>query len=151
MHSRELKRLLIALAAALVVGCDEKPTRDDSANELIDLGHQPFTDEKTWTNVGSLVCRPETLRICSKVGCEERKGSNTFIRWTPKAGTLERCGGATPCNTYQTQVSYSGVWTNIAVPDHGMLARVTAGGDYLEVLTQMSRVFVYHGHCERVR
>lgn len=145
-----MRKLLIALAPALLVGCADKSTADDLANELLAQAAQPVVDEKTWRGVGSLVCRPETLRICSKRGCEEREGSSTYIRWTPKTGRLERCGGASGCDVYNTQVSYSGVWTNVAVPEHGMITRVTAGGEYVEVLTQMSRVFVYHGHCDRV-
>ena len=135
---------------ALLSGCEAAETGDDSVNGMVAfLENNPPVSDELWREVSTLECRPNAGRICSAEGCKDIKPV-TFIRWTPASARYERCGGSSPCDPYTVQLSHSGSYTNLVVPERGMMARVTAGGEFVEVLTQMSAVYVYHGQCQRM-
>lgn len=138
----------MALVALALVACDRKEA-DEGADDLIAwLKANPSVSEATWRNAGVLVCRPKSGQSCGRKSCVETE-PKVFARWTPAAGTYERCDADGSCQSFRPQISYSGSWTNIALPENGMLARVTASGEYTEVATIMDSVLVYHGQCER--
>lgn len=145
-------RLTTVLLLAAFAGCGEEKTgsfRDASAENLISWSAaNPYASDATWPEGVTLVCKPKTGRICGSEGCQSGT-PQTYVRLTPSTGEYQRCGGGEPCNDYRAQVSYSGSWANLVVPDSGFMARVASGGDFVEVLTQMDLVYIYHGKCQR--
>jgi hypothetical protein len=131
--------------------CDQQNTgsfAEQSAENLAEWSNSnPDVSDQTWANVQSLECRMSSGRICGPQGCKSLKPV-TYVRWHPHTKQYQRCGGDSPCDSYAAQVSYSGAWANIAVPERSMLARITASGQFVEVLTQMDAVYVYHGRCQ---
>jgi hypothetical protein len=136
--------LLVAIAA--LAGCDNK---DDAAIYLPKAGPTGFVDvtADTWKGVATLTCKPARVEACGRDGCKEGKPL-VEVRWEP-SGSYQRCD-AKGCDSYQPKVSYSGIWTNISIPESGMMARIAADGQFLEVATLNDFALVYHGQCDKV-
>ncbi len=135
--------LIVALALA---GCDEKEPAPIIMPAAGPMGLVDVSSD-TWKGVAALTCKPTRLDACGREGCKEGKPV-VEVRWEPK-GSYQRCD-AKDCDSYQPKVGYSGIWTNIAIPDNGMMARITADGQYMEVATLNDVALVYHGQCKRV-
>ena len=50
------------------------------------------------------------------------------------------CRRTQPFNVYRTQVSYSGALANLALLENDFTARLTASGQFVEIMTQMDAV-----------
>ena len=137
--------LLILVCAA----CSDQATGtfgDKSADELVNWMHaNPDVSEKTWSAADQLNCRPQTGRVCGPAGCKDLKPV-TWTVWEPGSGNYQRCDDK-GCDTYKAQVNYSGAWANVAVPDRAMFSKLTASGQFVEVVSQNDAVWVYHGQC----
>ena len=122
---------------------------DDSAENMVTWSQRnPDVDANTWKGVGSLECRPTRADVCKPDGCAsgDPRVSQVFA---PATSTYKRCDEK-GCDAYQAQVSYSGAWANVAVPDRAMFARIMASGEYYEIVTQMDVVWIYRGQCQRI-
>lgn len=136
-----------------MAGCNDRATGsfETQGENLIEWSQRnPYVTEQTWAGVKSLKCEATMAKRCGPNDCKSFKPS-TFVRWRPAEKRYERCGGNQPCDVYDAQIAYSGAWANIAVPDSGFMARMTASGQFVEVLTQMDAVLVYHGQCQAER
>ena len=74
-----------------------------------------------------------------------------IIDWEQK--TYSRCD-AKGCDTYPAQISQSGLFYNIGVPQHGLLAKVWANSQapmFVENFTLGLSTLVSHGTCEPTR
>lgn len=144
-------RFMLAFPLLLSAACDQQGTgsfSEQSASNLTTwMTDNPVVDEQTWAKAQTLNCQMSRGQICGPDGCESVKPV-THVQWHPNEKKYQRCGGSSPCDDYDAQVSYSGSWANIAVPDRSMMARLTASGQFVEVLTQMDSVYVYHGQCQ---
>lgn len=149
----DMRVILFALpiAGGLLASCDDRETGsffEQSSNNLAQWSaNNPDASDQTWANVETLNCKLSGAQICGPQGCKSGKPL-TYVRWHPNSKKYQRCGGTSPCDDYVAQVSYSGAWVNIAVPDRSIMARLSTSGQFLEVLTQMDTVFVYHGRCQ---
>lgn len=145
-------KLLFGQSAALILAltaCSDSSPRealDEGVENLIEWSrlNSPVSSS-TWAGVDSWTCRPSTAQICEAGGCE-KQAPKVWLRWKPKANSIERCG-ADGCDAYTPTISYSGSWANLSIPDRGMMVRMTASGQYLEILTQMDTVLIYRGLC----
>lgn len=150
----QASRSTLLLTALLCGSCDGRDTgsfEEQSANNLIAWSQaNPHVSDETWAGVESLTCQVSSAKRCGPDDCQAFKPV-TFVRWHPATKRYERCGGDEPCDSYMAQVSYSGSFANIAVPESAMMARLTAGGEFMEVLTQMDAVIIYHGNCRPTR
>lgn len=143
-------RRLIALAAlGTICGCGEGAKQgDDEVNEMIGwMGRNPPVSDATWSGVQLLECRPTRVDICKPEGCSEGKPV-AWQKWEPRTSIYSRCT-EDGCDDYTAQVSYSGSWANIVVPESAFMARITASGEYYEIATQMDGVLIYRGQCQR--
>lgn len=147
MHFRAIFAPLLVLCA-----CENsQPTIFDQIgnDEGVWLSRSPLADEKTWARVSSLRCHPTRAELCGPAGCAVAKQKPKIRQsWEPATNKFSRCD-ADGCDTYDAQVSYSGIWTTLSFPGRAMFTRVTAKGDYYEVLTQMDLIYIYRGKCER--
>jgi hypothetical protein len=134
-----MKRAMILIAAILVT------CRDERADDTAGFDQLSVVSEETWASAGTLTCRFQAARWCSPEGCEDTDAS-TFVRWTPATSTFERCDER-GCDRYRARVSYSGAFANIALPENGALARLSANGTMLEVSTSFHSALVRHGRC----
>jgi len=145
---------LSAVLLLLSASCNEGRTgsySEQSANNLVDWSNSnPFVSDRTWASVQTLECQMSSGQVCGPQGCKSLKPV-TYVRWHPNTKQYQRCGGDSPCDSYEAQVSYSGAWANIAMPERSIMARLTASGQFLEGLTQMDAVYVYHGQCQPLR
>ena len=139
-----VRALLFGIVA--LVACDKS---EDTTIYLPKPGPTGFVDVSadTWKGVAALTCKPVRVDACGRDGCKEGKPV-VEVRWEPN-GSYQRCD-AKGCDSYQPKVSYSGIWTNIAIPENGMMARITADGQYMEVATLNDMALVYHGQCKKV-
>ena len=137
---------IVLIAALALAGCDK---REETTVYLPKPGATGFVDVSadTWKGLATLICKPTRVEACTRKGCKEGKPV-VEVRWEPN-GLYQRCD-AKGCDSYQPNVSYSGIWTNIAIPESGMMARITADGQYMEVATINDTALVYHGQCKRV-
>lgn len=143
--------VILASFIGLLASCDGEKTGSVLAEptDAVAWSQQnPIVSEQTWAGVDSLMCEVSSTQVCGPEGCKPLK-TQTYIRWHPNTREYERCGGSSPCDSYNAQVSYSGAWANVSVPDHGLMARLTGSGQFVEVATQMDAVFVYHGQCRK--
>ncbi len=152
--AQNCKVILSAVLLLPSASCNEGRTgsfSEQPATNLVDWSNSnPDVSDQTWRKVQTLNCQVASGQVCGPRGCKGFKPV-TSVRWHPSTKRYERCGGDEPCDSYAAQVSYSGAWANIAVPERSMLARLTASGQFVEVLTQMDAVYVYHGQCEPLR
>jgi hypothetical protein len=144
-----MMRLLICFPLIAGAGCDgQRAMRDDSAENMVAWPKpNPDVDANTWKGVGSLECRPTRTDVCKPGGCTSGE-PRVWQAFEPSTGTYKRCDEK-GCDAYPAHVSYSGAWANIVVPDHAMLARITASSDYYEIVTQMDVALIYRGRCRR--
>lgn len=149
VHVRRVKRSFILLLLALVA-CNDRYASDEDVNAILDYGkaHPPVSDA-TWRDVAVLECRPKSVAVCDEEGCKDGGEPKVFSRWKPATGVYERCDGVAPCSSFNATVSHSGAFTNIGLPQNGMLTRVTGSGAYVEVATLLDTVLVYRGQCQR--
>lgn len=137
---------VIVLAFLLLASCD-KPAKLTQA-EVIKRSTLTLVSDDTWRDVAAVVCKPIRVDACGVEGCKEGKPVVT-VRWEPKGG-YQRCDND-GCDSYSPVVSHSGIWTELALPQNGMMAKFTADGYYMEVATINDTALVYHGQCERVK
>lgn len=139
-------KYLPVIVLALLASCDKE---EDLTVYLPKPGTTGFVDVSadTWKGIAALTCKPTRVEACGREGCKEGKPV-VEVRWEP-SGTYQRCD-TNGCDSYQPKVSYSGIWANIAIPESGMMARITADGQYMEVATINDTALVYHGQCKRV-
>jgi hypothetical protein len=106
--------LLLLAAIVTCASCKRQPTLEDKTNHMLELGVATTATPQLWASAGTLECRPKKKDVCDADGCTTST-PQTFIRLTPSNGSYQRCdsGG---CDTYKATVSYSGIWTNMALP-----------------------------------
>lgn len=143
---RTEKAILVSLAFGFSAGCsdqDQTPTGVDPAQWL---NENPLANEKTWANVSELICKPTVMDICGPKECKQ-SDPKTFVVWKPSVDEYQRCDD-TGCDTYTPSVAYSGSFTNIALPNNGLLFKVSTDRHYVEVATLMDATIIYRGKCE---
>ncbi len=93
-----------------------------------------------------LRCEFRAKYACNLSGCRE----NAVTVWNLidlDALRFSRCDQK-GCDHYTITTSVSGIFINIEVPGHGMLARMSHdGSQYLEVVTLGTDVLVSYGAC----
>ena len=93
-----------------------------------------------------LRCEIRAKYACSPLGCQE----STITVWNLidlDALRFSRCDQK-GCDHYTITTSVSGIFMNIEVPGHGMLARMSHdGSQYVEVVTLGTDVLVSYGSC----
>lgn len=149
MLASQARFLCAGFAALLCSSCDERKTGsfEEQGENLLEWSRaNPYVSDKTWAGVESLTCQVTAAKRCGPADCKPFKPT-TFVRWHPASKQYERCGGGSACDSYTAQVSYSGAYANIAMPDRSIMARLTASGQFMEILTQMDAVLIYHGQC----
>lgn len=149
----KLKFALASLTSLFALcACDKpQPTIFDQveANKSVWLSHTVLVSEKTWEGVRSLECRPTQGQLCGPAGCSTHHDKLKIWQvWEPATNKFSRCDDK-GCDTYDAEVSYSGMWATVSVPGRATFTRLTADGEYYEVVTQMDLVYIYRGKCER--
>ena len=146
----KLMRIFFSLLAAFVLclpaGCknqDETPTGVEPGEWIKD---NPPASEATWANVSELLCKPSVLDICGPKECKPSE-PKAFVVWKPSVNEYQRCDDS-GCDTYAPRVAYSGSFTNIALPENGVLFKVSTDRNFVEIATMMDATFVYRGKCE---
>ena len=93
-----------------------------------------------------------TCTITEKFQCAQGQGcrpieNKIVIRINVEEQVYSRCD-AMGCDDHQAQFSNSGIFTNIALPAKGLLAKMTVdGSSFTEVATIMNEVLVSFGSC----
>ena len=91
-------------------------------------------------------CEITSKFACSPSGCV-RNALGVWSLIDFDAARFSRCD-RNGCDHYPMSQTASGVFTNIEVPGHGMLARVSHdGSQYVEVVTLGTDVLVSYGSC----
>jgi hypothetical protein len=141
--------------AGLLVGCDQsKHTgafNDRTGEELLQWSKaNPPVSAATWAKVSTITCHATSGSVCGPAGCKSGLPAKFDMRsvWLPNAGKYRRCGGTAACDDYAVNTDYSGAYANVSFPGRAMFAKVTASGEFVEVLSQMDMVIVYHGKCQ---
>jgi len=134
---------------ALLVACSPTPASDidDQANHLMALARDNPVDASaaTWRDKGTMLCRPKSKNMCTPSGCMTGP-VNIRLEVTPSSGAYRRCGPE-GCDQYSAAVSYSGLWTTLALPENSLMLRLTGSGSFMEVAAIGDTVLVYHGVC----
>jgi len=83
-------------------------------------------------------------------GPDRCKGSEpaAFVVWKPRRSEYQRCDDS-GCSTYAPDVAYSGSFTNITLPGHAVLFKLSTDRHYTEVVQVMDTTLVYRGMCGR--
>lgn len=146
---------IVALGALSACGTGTGQPPDDQSQEMVGwLQRNPPVSETTWRGVSKLQCKPKNLDICGPTSCRSKQFDDkaapppVLLRWMPAEKTFQRCdadGGA--CDTYHPVVSYSGSFANIVDPEHALLFRLTASGEYREITSLGNETYVYRGQC----
>jgi hypothetical protein len=134
-------RCLIVLSILMVGGCDRSEEASPPPMPSFQL-----VSAQTWKGVTALECKPARVDACEARGCKEGEPVVT-VRWEP-GRSYQRCDGK-GCDSYQPHVSYSGIWTEISLPENGTLAKIDADGRYVEVATINDAVLIYRGQCTK--
>lgn len=134
---RTLAILFLPVLSACEAQADNAPSRFS-----LDIA-----SAETWRGVPQLVCKPTRMDICGADGCETERPT-IEVRWEPE-GAYQRCD-AKGCDSYPPTVSYSGIWTEISLPENGNLTKIASDGSYLEVATLNDVAVIYRGQCEPV-
>jgi hypothetical protein len=129
----------------LLLGCDRAEPNPAPIKDRLDVA---AVNEATWQDVVALECKPARLDACGADGCKMSEPVVT-VRWEPK-GVYQRCD-LKGCDSYQPEVSYSGIWTEISLPKNGLLMKVSAEGEYIEIATINDTALVYRGQCTRLK
>ena len=104
-----------------------------------------------WLMAG-MVRAETTCTITEKMQCAQGQGcqsvKNTIVvRIDMERRIYSRCD-AKGCDDLQAQFSNSGTFTNIAVPQSGLLSKLTTdGSSFTEVATFATFVLVSFGYC----
>jgi hypothetical protein len=152
--SYSFRMALFGFAFTFLTGCGEVSSRtasmDQLANDMIawsranpEATETSFASHKVWK------CTPVSSQICAKEGCSSGKTA-VWAEWEPKTNIYRRCDKS-GCSEYVSSISFSGSWVNVASEGRGMTAKIATGGDFLEIVTQNSVAYVYHGKCVGVR
>jgi hypothetical protein len=147
-------RLALLILPFTFAACDQvKHTgafNDRTGEQLLQWSKaNPPVSASTWAHVSKLTCRATSGSICGPAGC---KGGllaklDMWSVWLPNEGRYQRCGGTGACDDYAVKTDYSGSYANVSFPGRAMFAKVTASGEFVEVVSQMDMVIVYHGKC----
>lgn len=141
-------RLVGSMLMLSLAGCAQ-PSRSDASQ-----AHNTFSlavnftmpvGPETWSRAGTLTCRFQVRQSCDPNGCD-RAVPTVFVRWTPTTSTYERCDER-GCDRYQAEVSYSGIFANIALPQNGAIARLSEDGVMMEIITVGMGAMVQYGRC----
>ena len=128
------------------------PSSDDQARDLVEWSKRnPPVSEDTWRGVSRLLCKPTLLDVCDDKECRSQKFASevpVVVTWQPATGEYRRCDSTgQDCDTYRSQVSYSGSFANVSLPENGSMFWVTASGQYREIANRVTDTFVYRGQC----
>lgn len=148
-------RAIVTFATGLALAsCGDGDTTgtyvDQSPDELVHWSKNNLpVSEATWAGVAELICRPAKGSACGPNGCKESEPGQITVwsRWKPNSGKYYRCGGGTDCDEYDVTTTFSGAYANLGFPGRAMFAKVTASGEFTEVVSQMNLVIVYQGKC----
>jgi hypothetical protein len=93
------------------------------------------------------MCSIEEKSVC-EVGANCRRiPPATWAELNLIARTYARCD-KNGCDRYAAQTSKNGVFTNIAVPERGAMARIRSdNAAFMEVVTLAQQVYVGFGKC----
>lgn len=97
-------------------------------------------------SLGILICTPKVKAVCGEAECRA-VNPVTFARIDLQRSTYARCDGS-GCDTYDARMTRSGVFTNIEVPERGLLAKVGDDGGFLEVASLGLDAYVSRGRCQ---
>ena len=145
MRRVKLYANLALLSSVAITSCDS-PT--ETTDPLRFSGENP-SGYSHWESGVALTCKPERMEICSYEGCSPNAPSNPStitLELDPSANQLRRCIDGR-CDRYSPQVSYSGIFTVLTLPDQGAMVKVSSQGQYLEIATQLLDAVVYRGKC----
>jgi hypothetical protein len=124
--------------------CHRESAMEDQARHLV-ASKNPGASAAMWSKVGTLECRASRKDICGPHGCSDSI-PQTFVRLTPGAGSYQRCDSK-GCENYKANVSYSGIWTTMSLPDNATFARLTNSLDFVEVAAMNDTLYLYRGTC----
>lgn len=133
--------LLLMLAAC---GEGDKPAELAEAERLLELA-----PGAAGPAIGLFRCEISKKHLCGPGGCETAIAA-VWNAIDLEQQTFARCD-RNGCDTYQAAVSESGVFTNIAIVDRGLMARLSATGEFMEVASLGTTAYVSHGRCIRQR
>lgn len=100
----------------------------------------------------SVALAETTCTVTEKMQCSAGSGCakiepKIVIRLDRAAGTYSRCD-AKGCDDYRAQFFDSGVFVNIALPERGVLAKMSVDGSiFTEVVTLTGVVLLSFGSC----
>lgn len=95
-------------------------------------------------------CEIHSKFSCSTARCDS-VASSVANRIDLERGTYSRCDSR-GCDDYNAVISRSGDFLNIALPEHGMLAKVsTIDGGFLEVVTVGLSTLISSGTCVQAK
>lgn len=142
---------LFCLGAVGLAGCSNSNSSADArAGQLIEWSKRnPEVSPATWRATEKLECKPKLLDVCNDGGCrgiDTTKNPPITLTWYPNKGSYKRCDGKS-CGTYKPLVSYSGSFANVVMPENAIVFRLTASGEYREVLHLATDTYVYSGTC----
>lgn len=135
-------RLLVASILISALGGCSSPNADITQTVSEDYGG--IGDITVATD--DLICRPQVGSVCRKSGCQPLDAPKVWLRWKAAPKTFTRCS-AEECKAWPATTSESGIFTNIAIVDSGLITRVAQDGSYMELATQGKVVYIYHGKC----
>lgn len=152
--TRGVSAFAIGSVVLLLGGCSD-PENTPMDADLVDLIKwselNPPVSEDTWRGVKRVVCKPAMLDVCNNETCRSIDVPDDppiTVTWYPAEGLISRCDRQN-CDEYKPQMSYSGSFANVAAPANAMIFRVTASGEYREILNLARDTWVYRGQCAR--
>ncbi|QZP07723.1 hypothetical protein [Caenibius sp. WL] len=127
---------------------------NDDTSKLTDFARRNSpVSQNTWANVHKLSCTPKVLDICDETECNpvriDPANPPVKVMWYPTSGDLERCDNNV-CETYNSTVTHSGLFTSVRPQDRDHLFRVSSSGEYREIAHLVNATWLYRGQCERI-
>jgi hypothetical protein len=100
----------------------------------------------TAAHAETLRCEITSKFMCELTACQAAKLGGYNLVDLDK-NTIARCDRL-GCDTYDAVVSASGAFLNVAVPDRGLMAKLSLSLDsFTEVVTLAGQVYVSFGRC----
>ena len=93
----------------------------------------------------ALLCTPTIKSYCSAGVCKPT-AATTWAKVDQPKGSYSRCDKA-GCDAYSAKFSPSGVFQTVEVPGRAMLARLGPNGEFVEIATLGTDVYVSYGKC----